>query len=717
MKNLQRNRVWLVALLCVMVVVGLVACDKNFPKPEAYRLSETSVVYNYQDFSGELLALPTVYDQNGKVVSSDKFVWRQVSGESASLQEGDMLLLKNISGDNVFECVIQGTSKEWVLEYDASVVAGLNGGLASSLEGADYATQPGIGKHRVFGNKKIDPQSLQLSDWHESVSLYPGVGGVGNEDYSVRVTSNGVESTAIDYAFVGDNKLDLVFDKSAVGSVAIKITLEKEDEIGEFPFVGYTFDIVDGINITTKDELLAVQRLTAYNGANDSDYIGGMVGGVGDPVGGPNDNKYTYTKNGTEYTGVDGTHFENIVVRNNIKDIDRVVLFYGSVYGNGYTLDSTPYGDNWSTNSPTSYTIYGESQVYNTACFYMMSDNTVLDNIHLVGDNTEYDSINEYIDSKIVLGIWGVTNTIKLDGTDTDGNPIAYNVDKYIDKIRQPKNIKLLNSHIEKGIRNLSISAAPSPQEPIVIESCAFGYAAENNIWLATDWRRPESDKPTGPDDKKYRSFVTLKNSVLRQARYSPIGYANNVYTKVGVPQYNGYGSKLTLLGDKNYLFAWKKYTEIDLGSVSLGGFLTLDIFQQLMKPALESPKNKDMLKEVVYNYQEDANGNPVGQEDWWLDLSVFGNIIAGQYILNSQDKDMIHANGVDATQSNLASVLTSEKTLRLYETVDESKYAAEVSLWLYKGSNLPADLPKPGDDFNELSDAKIQEMQPAQGI
>ncbi|MCL2598617.1 MAG: hypothetical protein FWD76_01725, partial [Firmicutes bacterium] len=654
---MKKSMKWItVFLLCVMGVSLFVACKDTV---EQYSLSDTQAEYQLAQSGGETLSLPSVKDKKGKQVGNDKLSWSVVSGDSAALFDGGYRLQQE--GVTVFGVDVKGKSKKKTFSYTytVTVVNTFNGGLDSDLSSGAYSTNPGIAKRRVFGSKDIDLTSVSSGEFatnqnvvshQEIITVYPGVEGVTNEDYEVKLyNKDGTDSTEVSYEFVGDNQIQLDFDKATKGIVNLKITLLKEDEIGEYPFVSYAFDVVDGINVYNYEQLQAVQNLVVYNGATNPNFEGNKTT---DTSNREKQNKYTYNKSGQSYTGWDGTKFESIVLRNDIKNIDNVTLFYGSVYGNGYTLDATPYskmGDyTGSTNTGNKSPMNGQDKNIGrqrTACFYLMSDNTVLDNVDLVGTSDDISNLSQLGDSKIVLSVFGTAESLDYD-VYRPGN----NVDENRDIARTPENIKIINSIIERGFRLLTISGAANEQAPILVESSIVRQSGDHSVWMGSNWARGNTD---GNIEKEFRCFATFKNNVMSESRMPTFGMPNNTVTSTVLPWAgdSAYGAKLTFEGDRNFIFNWTKFSEMDFGEVS-GVSIA-----QVVKDALFQPENKPLLDSIVVEYGNSANA----EENMWFNLCVFGNFIQAKDAADNTNK-LIQPNAIDVKGSNLEGALNPEE-------------------------------------------------------
>ena len=655
----------IISILSLMGIVTLVACSNK----TSFRLEQDSQTYFYSDVAGMELTLPAVL--NGSTsINADNLLWSVESGTSAYLLENGRFMLESgesgagKSGATVFKVKVKDGKNITTLKYTVNVIEGLSGVFNWSIFDsartpmADYSTNPGIAKRRVFGNKQIVDGKVEKSS--EIIRLQPGVEGISNDDYQITINGTSGNNDICSYEFVGDNRLQLTFQET--GSANLRISLDN-DELGDDNFVFYTFTVVDGINVSTMSELQAVQSLVKYNTES---------------------NQYSYSGKTPDYTGWDGKNFENIVLRNNITNIDDITLFYGSVYGNGYTLDATPYGGDTTKNNHPNHK--DASKYAEDSCFYLMSDNTVLDNVNLVGYGKEVGNLESLKDTKNVLGVYGV-----IDSLDTT------RVDDHIEIARQPQNIRIINSIVERGKRGIYISGASNQDKPVTIESCVVYYTGDHGVWLSTDWFRPNE---TQDIQKEYRNFVTIKDIIITENKFPPIGIQNNVDTGLLGPTNSGYGSLLTITGQQNYIYNWIQYSQMDFGKAEIipGNPASAVEIADLVKAQMQTEAGKQIADKIVHYYGNDSNE----ENNMWFNLGVYGNFNN----TSARPNYRIQPNTVDWQQSNFQDNLLEEQFLTVMLVL-------EVSLYFFD-KNIPENAPNPRDNLSVVVPQRIAAITPA---
>ncbi|MCL2586985.1 MAG: hypothetical protein FWE31_01960 [Firmicutes bacterium] len=91
--------------------------------------------------------------------------------------------------------------------------------------------------------------------------------------------------------------------------------------------------------------------------------------------------------------------YRDLIIRNNMQTWEEATWFFGSVHGNGHTIDATPYAENSARVHRNAHTTGWESEGLENAsfapgmgwgdqyAFYALSNHSVIDNLHLVGHN------------------------------------------------------------------------------------------------------------------------------------------------------------------------------------------------------------------------------------------------------------------------------------------------------------------------------------------
>ncbi|MCL2598616.1 MAG: hypothetical protein FWD76_01720 [Firmicutes bacterium] len=687
-KNFAKG--FVLSILFILSIGLLVACGD---KTVSYSLSETKASYTYADFGDDSILLPRVLDNKGAVVDNQRTAWSIKSGDTAYLsQDGHSLQLYNKKGETVFEVVVD-KNPAYKYTFVASVDTRETDSLDSSLSGQNYAQKPGLAKKRVFGNKDIEAGAV--TSHRETITLLPGV-AADNEDYEVSVTDAiGRPSDLLVADFVGLNRLQLSFDDTKTGRATLKVTLQIANEIGEYPFFSYPFEIVDGINVSSAAQLQAVQSLVKYNVDDTSTTADDFVA-----------NRYTY--NG--YTGWDGTKFENIVLRDNIKNLNGVTLFYGSVYGNGYAMDATPYVDNNDrNNNHPNKQMTGDSTGENKAqdAFYLMSDNTVLDNIDLVGTTTSFGTLNDLVKKKGVLGVYGHRDTIDraIEGSRNDSDGDGVN-----DLMRTPRNIKIVNSIIEKGARAVDISGAMDETAPIWIESSVLRYTGQQALSIKTFWAFEGVNEQQVLESK---TFVTFKDNIIAETFNPPINMLNGTAggrweTDFEDLSFNlGYGSTLTILGDKNYIFFWQK---VSLMSFNISGVDVTEIMKDTLTQGSPNYVGDDYINRTTYVWDDGTSGGDILATHWY-NLSVMFSARFVPITVAEQNK-------IDFSKSNLQnewlSLEDSSVTTTVLGLTTQTGMIAGAPRFVDDAGKPLDKRPSPHDDLSVVVPQRIAEIVPA---
>jgi len=385
------------------------------------------------------------------------------------------------------------------------------------------------------------------------------------------------------------------------------------------------------------------------------------------------------------------------------------------VYGNGYKLDATPYAKVINSNEHPNNRPQTEEEGVEEACYYLMSDNTVLDNVDLVGNGDPVGALKDYQTNKQVLAVYGIRDSIQGNyNIFVQPNPsfASHMPDESV--LRQAKNIKILNSTMERGRRAFSVIGAPDEANPIYVESCVFRYTGDHAIWLATNWESPNND------GGEYKAYVTLKNIITAETQFPPIGLQQGCdykTTSVGdgyggvVPsmtlEHQTYGVNLKIEGDHNYIYNWLQMSKMDFGEV--GGFAIADFVQD----ALTNGDYDDLLASILYQYGDNTGDI---NDSRWFNLAIFGN-----YRTMSTNGDGTfrrqQPNVVDFSNSNLQDILLPESNVNvdIQAQLGPIGITVTVQASLYFCSNqIPDNAPNPQDDLSVVVPQKITEMQPA---
>jgi len=317
--------------------------------------------------------------------------------------------------------------------------------------------------------------------------------------------------------------------------------------------------------------------------------------------------------------------YKDIVIRSTNKDPAKAsrkmytwaegTWFFGSVYGNGYELDATPYtrggvagfnSGNYAfeengrrileggINEPNGtyrnvhsmrgiddgganaslgfegkqfFKGYGWGDIF---AFYALSNNSTIDNITLTGEDIKKDNeaIKLYQYSKI--GVLGTSMMAGRDRPFSQGNAHDGGAPKeglYIE------GIKVQNSILEKGLTLFGAGFAPDASNPCVSDTNVFRFAGFTGILgsayggginnedtengeAVADYNSLSRDS-FGNDilnrqGKSFGNFITARNGIYHDISVSPL---------LTMPSKSG--TRIEVVGNDNYFYTWLKSNEI----------------------------------------------------------------------------------------------------------------------------------------------------------
>ena len=240
--------------------------------------------------------------------------------------------------------------------------------------------------------------------------------------------------------------------------------------------------------------------------------------------------------------------YRDIVIRNNMDTWSEGTWFFGNVYGNGFTIDASPYMDNsnaYRNVMGTSHFGTGQEGVFahrgfawgEVYAFTMASNHTVLDNIHLIGHNVVHESgmaarLNDFNRVGVVgpSSFPGTAATFQFESNTNTivGGDNAWNRPQGGDRFhgnrneivgmnsstvatgqkavhhngnlatgRFPKNLVIQNAIIEKGIILVGAHNFADVENPLVVRNSVLRYAGLTAIFGRSFTRHDVFRNPT----------------------------------------------------------------------------------------------------------------------------------------------------------------------------------------------------------------------------
>ncbi|MCL2228690.1 MAG: hypothetical protein FWC00_02545, partial [Firmicutes bacterium] len=354
--------------------------------------------------------------------------------------------------------------------------------------------------------------------------------------------------------------------------------------------------------------------------------------------------------------------YRDLVIRDNMLTLDEATLFFGSVFGNGFRIDATPYAENTHDHifrglrqvplNGAYRNVWGSGHCGNgfenlpfreghgwgdLYAFYALANNSTIDNIVLTAwNNTNPDGtpvrLSEY--RRI-----GVISTANFDGPvqffDGNRNPIPIPRPALLDfqvgssrvqtnGVFQPgmgiEGITLSNSIFEMGLILVGSSFSANPDNPLTIASSVLRYSAFTALW-GRGISRFGSDNRTArythvPD---YTNFVTLIDVIIYE-----------ISTVAVVLEDSESGTQVTLQGERNRFFTWLRMTDLVFPIFKLPGLpisdeayvlAISDLAQQLIAAVLAD--NQDAIVQEAPTFWVNipllSVGGPFTRNSWVL--------------------------------------------------------------------------------------------------
>ena len=290
--------------------------------------------------------------------------------------------------------------------------------------------------------------------------------------------------------------------------------------------------------------------------------------------------------------------YKDIVIRDNMKTLEEGTWFFGSVFGNGFQIDATPYAENTHehilqgverTPAAGAYrNVFGTGwnshgfeglpkrvgsgwgQVY---AFYMAANETIMCNITLTGWNrTNPDGTPARLSDFNTLSVVGVPNL--GGGAQNAANPGVsdfmighahangvFHTGRYIADIR------FQNSIFEKGLVLVGIHHAPNAERPVVVDTSVLRYSGFTAVYGLGIM---------GPDGSLGNINVERGNLVRNNntmGAVNGVNYSNHIllrnitiYEITTIPVVlddTAGGSFVQFEGENNNLLTWLRMTDL----------------------------------------------------------------------------------------------------------------------------------------------------------
>jgi len=506
----------------------------------------------------------------------------------------------------------------------------------------ETATDSSCGQYRMSGD--VMHLAWRYGGTIEmNIEVLDGNGNVlGTADETTPFVDGVVNVSATENANDIINRLDIEFLGEGVRT--IRATATSVANPAQYAVYTYTYDIRDAINAFVFDEVKRIERNARF------DYIlNGVIGECGTVwttganLGGLTPMEYLhanwYNPNRTNFaTNIRHLHstrfatntrthssilssqifaeferwspsftYRDLVIRNNMQTWEEGTWFFGNVFGNGHQLDATPYAAQTQTTAGVFRNTHGSGMVgqgfeRETAnrrrgsgwgekyAFYILANNSVLDNITLTGNNiTRADGRNPLVSDFHTLSVLGTSNLsggrydFQMENRNTDGDFTGHDFHA---------NITIQNSIIEKGLVLVGAAYFPDRTQPLIIDTTVLRYSAFTGVFL-----RAPSDYDITPGQHRFNGSAVRTNNILGEMPVSydileelnsPVrpGQARrfgnfvetrnltvyDIATATFIADENESGSHLTITGNHNNFFTWIRVVDLILPPFRMPG-------------------------------------------------------------------------------------------------------------------------------------------------
>ena len=294
--------------------------------------------------------------------------------------------------------------------------------------------------------------------------------------------------------------------------------------------------------------------------------------------------------------------YKRLVIRASMQTWEEATWFLGSVYGNGHTLDATPYSTNSARQYRNSFSTGSSSEGLENAsfavgsgwgdqyAFYAVSNDSTIDNLHMIGQVIRHDDgrpvrLNEYRTMSVfsTASIGGFQRCFQIGNRHDQGvfHEGMFNA-----------GITLSHSIVEMGLILVGAYYLPDQDRPLLVKNSVLRFAGFTGVFA----RGISGDTGVHPDIRNNNEgghYVALHNnlghvagSTIREDRSHvlarlPVGQRQprdmrfgvfivlyNIFayefTTVPIIIDDGIGEvSLTIKGDSNMFYTWIRITDL----------------------------------------------------------------------------------------------------------------------------------------------------------
>ncbi|MCL2847331.1 MAG: hypothetical protein FWE13_01085 [Firmicutes bacterium] len=427
----------------------------------------------------------------------------------------------------------------------------------------------------------------------------------------------------------------------------VRVVAESAGQIrpGFSPRYEFTYEIIDAVNTYDFDDIKLLERLARYTYITEG--VEGQMRGSGIAVAGASARGRSLGNyiNSSNYNGLLSLHFNttptptpshyiqntgsnyrwdgfddvgeyfiefahwapsfrfrDIVIRSTHRDLLTATRyngrmetwaegtwFFGSVFGNGFHLDATPYtrseegryrnvhsmrglpnGDSIGFESRRFFPGYGWGDLY---AFYMLANNSILDNITLTGENIPQGATAIRLNQYHKIGVIGTSMLAGMDKEFSIGrahNNGVFTSGLYIE------GITIQNSIIEKGLTLVGAGFAPNANNPITINTSVLRFGGFTGVLGVSygggigqaDPENGEAVRTVAPEHSlsvrnnqriqhpnegsSFGNFIISRNNIFHDISVSPL---------LTMPSRSG--SHISIEGNENHFFTWLRSNDI----------------------------------------------------------------------------------------------------------------------------------------------------------